>query len=88
MRLLAFIEFLRGRLPIVIRVCLGVLAALVVVDAIPGLVHKEGHAHTWVESHLPGFWAAFGFLGCVVIILASKAFGHSGVMKREDYYDE
>lgn len=54
MKLLAFIEFLRGRLRTVIRVCLAVLAALVVLDAVPGLVHKEGHAHTWVESHVPG----------------------------------
>jgi hypothetical protein len=50
------------------------------------VVDKE-HAHTAVEK-LPGFWAVFGFLGCVVLILASKAFGHAGIMKREDYYDE
>lgn len=62
------------------------LGVLVVVDAIPWLVHKE-HAHTAAER-FPGFWAVFGFLGCVVLILASKAFGHAGIMKREDYYDE
>lgn len=88
MRLVRFIDFLRDRLRGVIRACLIGLAALVVIDAIPALVHKEGHAHTWVEAHLPGFWAGFGFFGCVVLILASKAFGHAGIMKREDYYDE
>lgn len=70
----------------VMRVGGVVLGVLAIVDAMPGLVHKE-HAHTAVER-LPGFWAVFGFLGCVVLILASKAFGHAGIMKREDYYDE
>jgi hypothetical protein len=62
------------------------LAALVALDAIPGVVDKE-HAHTKAE-HFPGFWAAFGFVGCALIILVSKWFGHAGIMRREDYYDE
>jgi len=37
---------------------------------------------------LPAFWSIFGFLGCVVIIIGSKWFGHAGIMTREDYYDE
>ena len=86
MKLVDFIAFLNRRLRQVVVACLVVLALLVVVDAIPGVVDKE-HAHSKAE-HLPGFWAGFGFFGCVVIILASKAFGKSGVMKREDYYDE
>lgn len=86
MKLYRVIEFLRDRLKTVVRLCLGVLAVLVVLDAIPGLVDKE-KAHTWAE-HLPGFWALFGFVGCVVLILLSKAFGHLGIMTREDYYDE
>lgn len=88
MSLLRFIEFLRRHLRTVIRVSFGVLAVLVILDALPGVVHKEGHAHTWVEAHVPGFWAVFGFVGCAFLILASKAFGHAGIMKREDYYDE
>lgn len=86
MKLLQLIEWLRARLRTVVRVCLGVLALLVVVDAIPGVVDKE-HAHTALER-LPGFWAVFGFVGCAFLIVASKAFGHQGIMKREDYYDE
>lgn len=83
---LPVIEFLRRHLRTVVRVALAILALLVVADAIPGVVDKE-HAHTRAE-HLPGFWAAFGFLGCVFLIVASKAFGHLGILKREDYYDE
>ncbi len=39
-------------------------------------------------EHWPGFWAVFGFVGCVVIILVSKWFGHLGIMTREDYYED
>ena len=85
MKLVVLIEYLRDRLMTVVRVCLVLLALLVLLDAIPGLVDKE-HAHTRAE-HWPGFWAVFGFVGCVVLILASKAFGHAGIMQREDYYD-
>jgi hypothetical protein len=86
MKLLKLIEFLRLRMRMVVRLSLLILALLVLIDAIPGLVDKE-HAHTAVER-LPAFWAAFGFVGCVVLIIASKAFGHAGIMQREDYYDE
>lgn len=84
MKLVQLIEFLRNRLKTVVRVCFGLLALLIVVDAL--LVDKE-HAHTRLE-HLPAFWSIFGFVGCVVIIIGSKWFGHAGIMTREGYYDE
>ena len=84
MKLVRFIEFMRHRLKLVVRVCFGLLAALILVDAL--LVNKE-NAHTGLER-LPAFWSIFGFLGCVVIIIGSKWFGHAGIMTREDYYDE
>lgn len=86
MKLLRLIEFLRAHLKAVIRVCLGILALLVVLDALPFLVDKH-HAHTRAE-HLPGFWSAFGFVACVLIVVFSKAYGKAGIMTREDYYDE
>ncbi len=82
--MLRFIEFLRAHLRTVVKVCLGLLACLVLLDAL--LVDKE-HAHTWVE-HLPGFWTVFGFAGCALLIILSKWFGHTGIMTREDYYDD
>ena len=84
MRLVKLIEFLRNRLKTVLLVCYAALALLVLVDMI--FVDKE-HAHTAAE-HWPAFWAIFGFIGCAVIIIASKWFGHAGIMQREDYYDE
>jgi hypothetical protein len=83
MNLVKFIEFLRDRLKAVIWVCCAVLALVVVLDAIPAVVDKE-HAHTAIE-HLPAFWAVYGFVGCVLIILGSKWYGHLGIMTREDY---
>ena len=43
-------------------------------------------AHFWWEK-IPAFDAIFGFLGCIVIVLGSKALGHKGIQKDEDYYD-
>jgi hypothetical protein len=80
------IEFLRARLKAVIWVCCAVLALVVVLDAIPAVVDKE-HAHTAIE-HFPAFWAVYGFVGCVLIILGSKWYGHLGIMTREDYYED
>ncbi|MHB1013814.1 MAG: hypothetical protein ACYC2W_00850 [Desulfurivibrionaceae bacterium] len=77
------IDFLRDRLQLVIRLCYVGLALSVVWDVL--FVSKE-HAHTAVER-IPGFWAVFGFVSCVVIIIVSKWYGHLGIMTREDYYD-
>lgn len=82
--MLRFIEYLRARLRTVVKICLGLLACLVLADAL--LVDKE-HAHTWIEG-LPGFWTLFGLIGCMLLIILSKWFGHAGIMTREDYYDE
>jgi drug/metabolite transporter (DMT)-like permease len=84
MKLVQLIEFLRNRLKTVVRICFGLLGFMILLDAL--LVDKE-HAHTRIE-HLPAFWSIFGFLGCIVIIIASKWFGHAGIMTRQDYYDE
>ena len=77
------IDFLRDRLPLVIRLSYVGLALLVAWDVF--LVSKE-HVHTAVER-IPGFWAIFGFVACVAIIIVSKWYGHLGIMTREDYYD-
>ena len=86
MKLAKIIEYLRNRLKMVVRLCCAALAVVVLLDAIPAIVDKE-HAYTSAEQ-FPGFWALFGFIGCVVLIIVSKWFGHAGIMTREDYYDE
>ena len=82
--IVSIIDFFRANLKLVIRLCYVLLALVVAWDVL--FVDKE-HAHTMVE-HIPGFWAAFGFIACVLIIIVSKWFGHLGIMTREDYYDK
>ncbi len=86
MKLTRMIDFLLEHQAIVRRLSYAVLVLLVVIDALPMVVDKE-HAHSELEK-LPGFWAAFGWLGCMLLIVISKGFGHLGIMQREDYYDE
>jgi len=80
----ACIKYLRDRLKLVIKWCYVALALLVAWDL--AFVDKS-HAHTAIER-IPGFWAVFGFVACVLIIYVSKWFGHLGIMTREDYYDK
>jgi hypothetical protein len=68
----------------VIRLSYVVLALLIFHYAV--FVDKSS-AHTKME-HLFFFWAAFGFIACVLIIFVSKWYGHLGIMTREDYYDD
>ena len=86
MKLLRLLEFLNRNLKAVVRLSLALLALLILIDVVPGLINKH-HAHTEIEQ-VPGFWAAFGFLGCLLIFVCSKSYGHTGISNREDYYDE
>jgi hypothetical protein len=52
-----------------------------------GFVFPPDQAETPLEK-LPFFEAAFGFAGCLVLLLAAKVVGHLFLQKREDYYDE
>ncbi|MGB2727075.1 MAG: hypothetical protein WBD09_01185 [Halobacteriota archaeon] len=45
------------------------------------------HPHFWWEK-IPVFSAIYGFIGCIVIIVASKALGHYWLQKEEDYYEK
>lgn len=77
------IEYLRNRLGTVVRICLGILGLLMLVD---GFLVSKQHAHTGIE-HIPAFWSLFGFVACAVIVIVSKWYGHAGIMQREDYYE-
>jgi len=85
MKLLRLIDFLRDRLRLLVRIGIAALVVLVLLDAIPAIVSKE-HAHTAAE-HVPAFWAVFGLLGCLLLVIVSKTYGHLFVSTREDYYD-
>ncbi len=46
----------------------------------------EGDNGFW-WSHIRGFFALFGFLGCVAIVAVAKLIGHYWLQRKEDYYD-
>ena len=48
-------------------------------------LHPEIH---FFWERLPVFSAVYGFIGCIVIILGSKAIGHLWLQKEEDYYEK
>jgi len=97
MILVKLIETLQRSMKTVLGVVWAVLALLLVwslfvhPESAPEPAGEEGgmlaSLHSVFEKW-PGLWALFGFLGCCVIIYVSKAFGHAGIMVREDYYDE
>ena len=46
----------------------------------------EGHVgFPW--SRVLGFFAVFGFISCVAIVVISKFLGHHWLQRDEDYYD-
>lgn len=46
------------------------------------------HPYPKAWDAVPLFYAFFGFTGCILIIVVSKALGKAALQKREDYYDE
>ncbi len=52
------------------------------------LVNFHEHAHAaFLWQAIPGFSAICGFIGCILIIVVSKALGHHWLQRGEDYYD-
>ncbi len=60
---------------------IGVLAGILV------KLFLHPHVHFWWEE-IPAFGAIYGFVGCVIIIVVSKALGHHWLQKEEDYYEK
>lgn len=65
----------------IIKVFYVLCALLVVADFI---VHRHIY-HDW--ENIPAFYAIYGFVGCVVLVLIAKAM-RKVLMKEEDYYDK
>lgn len=62
------------------------LVAVALIEIAVVYVFHLGHGHFWFEN-LPAFGSVFGFISCVLIIVASKFLLHNLVAKNEDYYD-
>ena len=79
-----FIDFLKERLRTV-KACSYIAIGLILVWSVTGV--DTHHAHTWMEVYIPWFWSIFGVLSCLVLVYFARWFGRSGIMTREDYYD-
>ena len=101
MNLLQIIEFLRRNLKTVVLGCVAVLILTVAADVVRWAMTSHS-TETVAEEHASGFWATlfhvaetvpvfwtvFGFLGCLLLVLVSKAVIGPIVSKHEDFYDE
>ncbi len=65
----------------ILRVFYVVCGLLVIADF---LVHRHIY-HSWEK--LPAFYALYGFVGCVILVLIAKEM-RKFLMRGEDYYDE
>lgn len=61
-----------------------VILAVITVISLIGQYVAEPH-HWW--DKIPGFYAIYGFVGCILIVKISKWFGKKIVFRDEDYYD-
>lgn len=63
-----------------IRVFVGISIVLLVLDLV---VDRKVHQPA---ERMPGFYAIYGFVGCVILVLVAKEM-RKVVMRDEDYYD-
>lgn len=64
-----------------LRVFFALCAALFAVD----FVVPKHTTMPW--EHWPGFYAVYGLVACVILVLVAKYVLRPLVMRREDYYD-
>jgi hypothetical protein len=64
-----------------LKVFYALCVVLVVVDLV---VHRHIY-HSW--ENIPAFYAIYGFVGCVALVVVAKAM-RKVLMKEEDYYDK
>lgn len=60
--------------------------AFIIVTIALGFVIPRDDTHFYWEG-VPGFFALFGGVGCMVIVVVAKTIGYRWLLRREDYYD-
>lgn len=80
-----FIDYLKAR-PQALKSISLIAVAIMLVWTVVGV--DTHHAHTWLEAHIPGFWSLFTIISCLVLIYFARWFGKSGIMTREDFYND
>jgi hypothetical protein len=70
-----------------VRETISVAAAVGVAIAAERLLLPDGaHGHSW-WSRVPGFFALFGFVLCLLLMLFGKILAKIGLVRDERYYD-
>jgi hypothetical protein len=64
---------------------LGLMA--IVAIALGFFVHPAEAEQGFWFTHIWGFFAVLGFIGCVAMIFIAKWLGHYWLQRKEDYYD-
>ncbi len=80
------LEFLCGDVRRVLTWLYRVCAILMVIDLafFFGFADKEAH-YPWEDQ--VGFYAAYGFVACVLLVLISKFILRPLIIRKEDYYE-
>ncbi len=58
---------------------------LAIIVAVDFFIPREHVHYPW--DHIPGFYALFGLIACILIIVIAKTLGKKWLMKKENYYD-
>jgi hypothetical protein len=66
------------------RVVLGLVGACVILAGLDLVLHRHV-SHPW--EAMTGFYALYGFVACVLLVLLAKEM-RKVLIRKEDYYDE
>ena len=65
-----------------------VFIAVFILFVLVDFLVRDGEGHGGLLGfHMPGLFALFGFIACVVLVVISKLIGHYWLQRKEDYYD-
>ena len=67
----------------VTRLLRGFYAICIILFVLDFILHRHTY-HSWEE--IPGFYAIYGFVACVVLVIIAKEM-RKVLMRKEDYYD-
>ena len=59
----------------------------IVLTCVLGFYFPNEHPH-FIWQKLPVYDAVMGFVGCIIIVIISKAIGHNFLQKEEDFYGD
>ena len=66
-----------------------VFIAVFILSILIDFLGRNGEGHGGLLGfHMPGLFALFGFVACVIIVVVSKLLGHYWLQRKEDYYDK